>query len=96
MNIIPHGSTALFFFSAPSSFLRHGAIRVILSLLYDAMALTAPGEGIAAAFILLEGDIYVVLGGDVPLILPISEEIRVGESTFSASCPKTRDIKKTL
>ena len=50
-------------------------IRVLLSLLHDAMAPAAPREGISAAFILLEGDINVVLGGDVPLILPISEEI---------------------
>ena len=48
-------------------------IRVISSLLHDVVAPAAPRGGIPAAFILLEGDIYVVLGGDVPLIIPISE-----------------------
>ena len=81
---MPHLSTAIFFFSAPSSFIAHVAIRVLLSLLYDAMVPAAPREGISAAFILLEGDINVVLGGDVPLIVPISEEIRLASgSTFS-------------
>ena len=80
---MPHLSTAIFFFSAPLSFIAHVVIRVILSLIYDAIVPAAPREGISAAFILLEGDIYVVLGGDVPLILPISEEIRLAESTFS-------------
>jgi hypothetical protein len=37
------------------------------------MVAAAPCGGISVVFILLEGDIYDVLGGDVPLIIPISE-----------------------
>ena len=69
----PQFSTAFFFISAPSSFMAHVVIRGILSLLHDAMVAAAPCGGISVVFILLEGDIYDVLGGDVPLIIPISE-----------------------
>ena len=56
--------------------------RVLSPLLHDAMAAATPRGGISAAFILLEGDIYDVLGGDVPLIIPLSEVKRLADSSI--------------
>ena len=84
--MIPYnGNHGFFFFLAPSSFMAHVVTRVILSLLHDAVAPAAPRGGIPAAFILLEGDIYDVLGGDVPLIISISEVKRLQIRPFSTS-----------
>jgi len=60
----------------------HVAIRVLSPLLHDAVAPAAPRGGTPAAFILLEEDIYDILGGDVPLIIPISEVKRLADSSI--------------
>ena len=68
--------------------------RVISSLLHDAVAPAVPRIDISAAFILLEGDISVVLGGDVPLIISISEAKRLADSSSSHTSSKILHISK--